>query len=42
MRPVWPLRRTHADRNELDAYIGGFHPEALSSGIPLNVDLEPP
>lgn len=26
--------------NELDAYIGGFHLNALSSGIPLNVDLD--
>jgi transposase len=26
--------------NELDAYIAGFHLDALSSGIPLNVDLD--
>ncbi len=26
--------------NELDAYIGGFHLDALSSGLPLNVDLD--
>jgi hypothetical protein len=26
--------------NELDAYIGGFHLNALSSGLPLNVDLD--
>jgi hypothetical protein len=26
--------------NELDAYIGGFHLDALSSGVPLNVDLD--
>jgi len=26
--------------NELDAYIQGFHLNALSSGIPLNVDLD--
>jgi hypothetical protein len=25
--------------NELDAYIGGFHLDALTSGVPLNVDL---
>ena len=24
--------------NELDAYIGGFHLDALTSGVPLNVD----
>ena len=26
--------------NELDAYISGFHLDALSSGVPLNVDLD--
>jgi hypothetical protein len=26
--------------NGLDAYIGGFHLDALSSGLPLNVDLD--
>ena len=26
--------------NELDAYIGGFHPGALTSGVPLNVGLD--
>ena len=26
--------------NELDAYISGFHLNALSSGLPLNVDLD--
>lgn len=26
--------------NELDAYIGGFHHDALTSGVPLNVDLD--
>lgn len=26
--------------NELDAYIGGFHLDALSSGLPLNVDVD--
>jgi hypothetical protein len=26
--------------NELDAYINGFHLDALSSGLPLNVDLD--
>ncbi|MCW2539875.1 MAG: hypothetical protein JWN95_1600 [Frankiales bacterium] len=26
--------------NELDAYLGGFHLDALSSAIPLNVDLD--
>jgi hypothetical protein len=26
--------------NELDAYIQGFHLDALSSGLPLNVDLD--
>src|ERR1039458_10526480 len=25
---------------ELDSYIGGFHLDALTSGIPLNVDLD--
>jgi transposase len=26
--------------NELDAYIGGFHLDALTSAVPLNVDLD--
>jgi hypothetical protein len=26
--------------NELDAYIGGFHLDGLTSGLPLNVDLD--
>jgi transposase len=26
--------------NELDAYIGGFHLDALTSGVPLNVDVD--
>ena len=26
--------------NQLDAYIGGFHLDALTSGVPLNVDLD--
>jgi hypothetical protein len=26
--------------NELDAYISGFHLDALSSGLPLNIDLD--
>ncbi len=26
--------------NEPDAYIGGFHLDALTSGVPLNVDLD--
>jgi hypothetical protein len=26
--------------NELDAYINGFHLDALSSGLPMNVDLD--
>jgi hypothetical protein len=26
--------------NELDAYIGGFHMDALTSGVSLNVDLD--
>lgn len=38
--PVRPLRRTHDHRNQLDAYIAGFHLDALSSGVPLNVDLD--
>jgi transposase len=28
------------EENELDAYIGGFHLDALTSGVPLNVDLD--
>jgi len=27
-------------KNELDAYISGFHLDALTSGVPLNVDLD--
>jgi hypothetical protein len=26
--------------NELDAYVGGFHLDALTSAVPLNVDLD--
>ena len=26
--------------NELDAYIDGFHLDALTRGVPLNVDLD--
>jgi len=26
--------------NELDAYIGGFHLDALTGGVPPNVDLD--
>jgi hypothetical protein len=33
------LCRAH-DQNELDAYIFGFHLDALSSGVPLAVDLD--
>ena len=42
--PGEPAQRRYAERmtieNELDAYIGGFHLNALSSGLPLNVDLD--
>src|SRR6266540_3527575 len=41
--PAANLFARYAERmlieNELDAYIGGFHLNALSSGVPLNVDL---
>lgn len=43
-RPAKQLFARYAERmgieNELDAYIGGFHLDALSSGLPLNVDLD--
>jgi transposase len=42
--PVKQLFGRYAERmsieNELDAYIQGFHLNALSSGLPLNVDLD--
>jgi len=42
--PAKDLFGRYAERmlieNELDAYIAGFHLDALSSGIPLNVDLD--
>lgn len=42
--PAIDLFGRYAERmlieNELDAYIAGFHLDALSSGIPLNVDLD--
>jgi hypothetical protein len=42
--PAKDLFARYAERmiieNELDAYIGGFHLDALSSGVPLNVDLD--
>jgi hypothetical protein len=42
--PARDLFGRYAERmlieNELDAYIAGFHLDALSSGIPLNVDLD--
>jgi hypothetical protein len=42
--PAKDLFARYAERmvieNELDAYIGGFHLDALSSGLPLNVDLD--
>lgn len=34
----YPKRMTI--ENELDAYISGFHLDALSSALPLNVDLD--
>jgi hypothetical protein len=44
MTPAKDLFTRYAERmvieNELDAYIGGFHLNALSSGLPLNVDLD--
>lgn len=43
-RPTKQLFARYAERmgieNELDAYISGFHLDALSSGLPLNVDLD--
>jgi len=42
--PARDLFARYAERmlieNELDAYIAGFHLDALSSGVPLNVDLD--
>jgi transposase len=42
--PTRDLFARYAERmmveNELDAYIGGFHLDALTSGVPLNVDLD--
>jgi transposase len=42
--PAKDLFTRYAERmtveNELDAYIGGFHLDALTSGVPLNVDLD--
>jgi len=42
--PAKHLFARYAERmmveNELDAYIGGFHLDALTSGVPLNVDLD--
>ena len=42
--PAKDLFTRYAERmsieNELDAYISGFHLDALSSGVPLNVDLD--
>src|SRR5262249_13535897 len=42
--PARALFARHADRmtveNELDASISGFHLDALTSGVPLNVDLD--
>ena len=42
--PAKALFTRYAERmlveNELDAYIGGFHLDALSSGLPLNVDVD--
>ncbi|MCA1700482.1 MAG: hypothetical protein LC790_16915 [Actinobacteria bacterium] len=42
--PVKQIFARYAERmtieNELDAYIQGFHLNALSSGLPLNVDLD--
>jgi hypothetical protein len=42
--PAKGLFARYAERmvieNELDAYISGFHLDALTSGIPLNVDLD--
>ena len=42
--PAKDLFARYAERmmveNELDAYICGFHLDALTSGVPLNVDLD--
>jgi hypothetical protein len=42
--PAKDLFPRYAERmtveNELDAYISGFHLDALTSGVPLNVDLD--
>ena len=42
--PAKDLFARYAERmtveNELDAYISGFHLDALTSGVPLNVDLD--
>jgi len=42
--PARDLFARYAERmtveNELDAYIGGFHLDALTSGVPLNADLD--
>src|SRR5437588_2020167 len=42
--PARDLFTRYAERmmveNELDAYISGFHLDALTSGVPLNVDLD--
>ena len=42
--PARDLFARYAERmmveNELDAYIGGFHLDALTSGVPLNIDLD--
>jgi transposase len=42
--PAKNLFTRYAERmgveNELDAYIGGFHLDALTSAVPLNVDLD--
>ena len=42
--PAKDLFARYAERmsieNELDAYISGFHLDALSSSVPLNVDLD--
>jgi hypothetical protein len=42
--PARDLFARYAERmtieNELDAYIGGFHLDALTSDLPLNVDLD--
>jgi len=42
--PAKDLFTRYAERmiieNELDAYLGGFHLDALTSAVPLNVDLD--